>query len=123
MSAGLTDRSLVSRLEDALILLEDMESGLRARVLARLAMELYWSPERGRADGLVREAVELARRIDDRPALCFALNARRFVIWGPDALNERLQVASELLGLADTSADVELALGPSLADHRSARAG
>jgi DNA-binding CsgD family transcriptional regulator len=110
VSAGLTDRSLVSRLEDALILLEDMESGLRARVLARLAMELYWSPERGRADALVREAVELARRIDDRPALCFALNARRFVIWGPDALDERLQVAAELLGLADTSADVELAL-------------
>jgi hypothetical protein len=73
-------------------------------------MELYWSPERGRADALVREAVALARRVDDRPALCFALNARRFVIWGPDALNERLQVASELLGLAEQSADVELAL-------------
>jgi ATP/maltotriose-dependent transcriptional regulator MalT len=108
--AGLTDRSLVSRLEDALILLGEVESGLRARVLARLAMELYWSPERGRADALVREAVALARRVDDRPALCFALNARRFVIWGPDALNERLQVASELLGLAEQSADVELAL-------------
>jgi DNA-binding CsgD family transcriptional regulator/tetratricopeptide (TPR) repeat protein len=108
--AGLTDRSLVTRLEDALTFLGGTASPLRARMLARLAMELYWSPDRARGEALSQEAVELARRTGDRPALCFALNARRFVIWGPDTLKERLHIAAELVRLADEAGDVELAL-------------
>src|SRR5262249_21209989 len=81
---------------------------LRVRLLARLAMELMYAPSPERKAALSQQAVEMARRVGDRAALGFALNARRYVIWAPDSLAERLAVARGLLPLARGEREREL---------------
>ena len=82
-------------------------SALRARALARLPMELYWSasPERMRA--LSAEAVAIARRTGDAATLAEALRARHYALYGPDRVEERLRVATEMLDLAEQMGDRE----------------
>jgi hypothetical protein len=55
------DAARARALEEALELLGDGSSELRARVLARLAIELYYAPGRTRANPLSAQAVKLAR--------------------------------------------------------------
>jgi DNA-binding CsgD family transcriptional regulator len=110
VTGGLVDRALIDLLEEALTALPPAEGALRARLMARLAMELYYADAPGRKFALSREAVETARQAGDRAALGFALNARRYAIWGPDNLEERLATATELVQLADEAGDPELAL-------------
>ena len=52
-------------LEEALAALGDDDSPLRARLLARLALELYYSGDPERRLALSEEAVDLARRLGD----------------------------------------------------------
>jgi DNA-binding SARP family transcriptional activator/tetratricopeptide (TPR) repeat protein len=111
------DDALVALLEEALESVDgDHDPGLQARLLARLALELYWSEQRReRRDELSRRGLELARRADDRAALGYCLVARRFAVWGPDDLEQRLEGDSELQRLAEESGNEELALQSSWA--------
>ena len=74
-------------------------------------MELYWSRDRDRdrAEAMSRQALELASAAD-RPTLRYALNALHFVLWGPDHLDERLQLAHDLLERSEQDNDVEMTL-------------
>jgi DNA-binding SARP family transcriptional activator len=110
VTTGLVDEVLVFVLEEALGKLGDDEPALRARVLARLAMELYYSADISRAAALADEAVALARGTADHRALAEAVAARHFCLRGPDDLAARLAVGSELLALAERSGDAELSL-------------
>src|SRR5438876_221263 len=60
--SGVVDQPRIELLQEALDGLGERDPGLRARLLARLAVNLYWAPERER--GLARrgEAVARARR-------------------------------------------------------------
>ncbi len=104
------DEELVALLEEALEALGGSDSGMRARVLGRLAVALYFSDEQDRRVELGRDSVDMARRVNDTGALAYALSARRFALWGPETLDERLEVATEILQLAQSVGDRELTL-------------
>ena len=110
MRSGVVDQPRVDRLEEALAALGDREPGLRARLLARLAINLYWAPEPGRVLALGEEAVALARRLDDPRALGAVLRAHWIALWRPEAAAERLAIADEMVRLGERAADRELAL-------------
>ncbi len=107
---GEVDAELVELLEEALDLLDDRESELRALVAARLAIELYFSPQRARCDELSREAAEIARRLGDPRTLATVLLARHAAIWSPDRTQEQLALADEALPLAQASGERDLVL-------------
>jgi DNA-binding SARP family transcriptional activator len=122
VTTGLVDGLLVWAMEEALALLGEGEdvAALRARVMARLAMELYYSTDVSRAAALADEAVLLARETGDGRALGESLAALHFCLRGPDDLVDRLAVGSELLSLAQTAGDAELTLRARhgrIADH------
>ena len=114
MAGGIVDEPLVRLLEEALEAVGDGDPALRARLLARLAIELSFSEARGRRAALSGEALELARRVGDTRGLGFALVARHWSLWGPGNVEERLQAANDMLGLAESSGDERLAI----AGHR-----
>ncbi len=110
MAGGVHDEEGVRLLEEALEAVGEDDDSLRARLLARLAIELSFSDERDRRAELSGEAVELARRVGDTSGLGFALVARHWSLWGPHNVQERLQAANDLLGLAQRSGDERLAI-------------
>ena len=52
----------------------------------------------------------MARRVGDPDAMTSTLNARRWALSGPEAIDERLAVATELVRAAERAGDKELAL-------------
>ena len=114
MAGGFVDEELVALLEEALEAIGDDDQALRARLVARLAIELSFSEARERRAELSSEAVELAREVGDPRGLGFALVARHWSLWGPGNVQERLEAANDLLGLAESSGDERLAI----AGHR-----
>jgi len=107
---GDTDDAFVSLLEEALAALGDGHAELRSRLLSRLAIEIYYAPPASRREELSDEAVRLARECGAPEALADALTARHAALWSPDGLEERLEVAHELVALAETTGDRERSL-------------
>jgi class 3 adenylate cyclase len=111
---GVADRAdavLVELLEEALEALPDVDSSLRVRLLARLAVELYYdhrSPRERRAE-LSQQAVDMAERLNDTPARLVALYSRHWSLLGPDGLDEQLAAATDILDLAEKASDKEMA--------------
>ncbi len=114
MAGGIVDEELVRLLEEALEAVGDGDPALRSRLVGRLAIELSFSEAGERRAELSSEAVELARQVGDPRGLGFALVARHWSLWGPGNVQERLEAANDLLGLADSSGDERLAI----AGHR-----
>jgi hypothetical protein len=73
-------------LEEALDAVAD-DSELRARLLARLAIEVYYETPATLREGLSREALKASRRIGGR-GLLEALGARHVALWSPDHTEE-----------------------------------
>jgi DNA-binding SARP family transcriptional activator len=109
VTIGPCDVGLVALLEEALERLGPGTSATRARLLGRLAIELYYA-DRGRADALSRQAVAAARAGGDPGAVATALNARRVAIWDIDHAQERLSTATEMVAEAERAGDEELVL-------------
>jgi len=107
---GRVDEGRLALLEEALEALGDEDSPLRARLLARLALELYYSDEPDRRLALSQEAVDLARRLGDPRTLATCLDARHYALWRPETVDERLEVAAELRRVAEETGDPELEL-------------
>ena len=97
------DVDAITRLEEALERVKD--PGLRSRVQARLAMELYYATDRTRSDALSAEAVTTARAARNASALASALGARHVALWRPDRVQERLAVAGDMIVAARTAGD------------------
>jgi hypothetical protein len=114
VEGGVVDRQLVALLEEAIERLSPEDSALRARVAARLSLELTFADDATlrelRRESLSREAIEMARRLGDVVALCNALRARWLALWGPDGLAERSALADEHLALARETGDREIEL-------------
>jgi tetratricopeptide (TPR) repeat protein len=104
-----TDEHLVPLLDEALRALGDEESPLRVRVMSRLAGALRDQHDRKPRDSLSREAVEIARRLDDPGALAYALSGRWAAIFWPENPEERRAIVTELVRLAEQTGDRELA--------------
>jgi hypothetical protein len=107
---GRVEEDVAALLQEALATLGGEDSPLRARLLARLALELYYAGDPDRRLALSAEAVELARRLGDPMALATCLDARHYALWRPETVQERLEVAAELRGLAEAAGDPELEL-------------
>ena len=108
MSGGVVDAGVVALLEEALTALGEGDAALRARLLARLAMELSFSEQRERRAQLSEEALRLARGVGDTRGLGYALVARHWSLWGPANVDERLVAANDLLRLAESTHDERL---------------
>ena len=120
----LKDR-IVPLLEEALAALDPADSVLRARLLSRLSIALYWEQPEMRKRALSEDAVAMARRLAATrkgayvPTLCYALSSRIAALSGPDDVETRLAASSEMTALAEQCGNRELALvgrGWSIAD-------
>jgi hypothetical protein len=110
LSPGIVDDQLVTVLEEALAAIDPADSALRARLLVRLAVAIYWCNEPDRREALVGEAVSIARRLGDPATLAFVLDQGRIATSGPDTLERELAWAHELFALAEDVGDHELAV-------------
>lgn len=108
--SGLVDQAMVARLEEALGHM-DGDSALRAKLLSRLGVALYWSDRVAERERLTREGLEMARRCKDTAAEAYALAARRFAIWSPDNLQEQLGLAHELVEIGERTQHLEGTMG------------
>jgi eukaryotic-like serine/threonine-protein kinase len=106
---GIIDEELIARLEEALGLLGEHDSSVRARLLARLAIAVYFVSHTRREE-LARGAVAMARRVGDPATLAFVLNDAHFVLHGPGSYVDRVGLASELIEVAEKAGDHELAI-------------
>jgi eukaryotic-like serine/threonine-protein kinase len=105
---GSVDELQVSLLEEALGVMEDDDSSMRVRLLAQLSLALYYSEEQRALLG--QAAVEMARRVGDSAALLAALYSRSITLEGFEAAEERLEVATEIVRVADSLGNKEMAL-------------
>ena len=94
------DAETIARIEEALEALGPGDAVLRSRLQARLAVELYYAPDRGRSEALSAGAVAAARASGDPSALASALNARHVALWRPDRIDERRATAAEMIAAA-----------------------
>jgi tetratricopeptide (TPR) repeat protein len=110
--ASVDDDTSIRYLEQALALLPDSASVLRASALACLSMVLQYHgpdtmPRRGE---LARRAVELARHAGDPATLATALRAQLMAEWDPLDLTTSLKITEEILQLAREAGAGGLAL-------------
>jgi hypothetical protein len=80
----------------------------RAQLLARLALELYYTPDVERRHALSDQAVETAAATGDARSRLIAIYSRNWATLGPDQSERRRRGADELLELADRSGDLEM---------------
>jgi tetratricopeptide (TPR) repeat protein len=104
------DEDTVALLEEALGTLGEHDTALRARLLTRLALQLYFSEARPRIESLSAEAVAVAERVGDPVTLGVVLGDRHLVLWGPDAAAERRQIARRIIELGRKHRCTNLAL-------------
>jgi class 3 adenylate cyclase len=103
------DETLLELLTEALDAVGEEDSALRARLLSRLAVELYLTDQVARRAELSQLAVEVAQRLGDRAVQLVTLYSRHEAMLGPDGLDERLEVLGDLLRLANEIGDREMA--------------
>jgi len=102
------DTQLVPLLQDALLLIGTTDDGLRVRLLTRLACAWRSEPERlEQRRALSRQAVELARTVDDASTLGYALVGAYWAGWLPGNAAHRLELAEEMLAVAEAANDAE----------------
>jgi DNA-binding SARP family transcriptional activator len=104
------DRRLAPLLEEALEALPRADSGLRVRLMSRLA----GGPLRDTAPtetrvAIAQTALEMAQRLGDPAILAYALSGRHCASWGADALADRIAIAGELIEVAERAGDPERA--------------
>lgn len=94
---GRVDQTLVGLLEEALAKIDASNLVARARLLGRLAQELYWSKDHSRRLDISKQAVILAHQSDDALALVRALYASYLTQWSPETAEQRRIVLNELI--------------------------
>jgi DNA-binding CsgD family transcriptional regulator len=112
-TSGIVDPVQVGLLEDALAMLDEGDSPLRARAMSGLARALVSIPQVERRLVLSEEAVQIARRLGDPATLAAVLFDRHLAIWGSEraeVAGERLAIATEVVDLAEQIGDRALAL-------------
>jgi DNA-binding CsgD family transcriptional regulator/tetratricopeptide (TPR) repeat protein len=94
-------------LTEASTLLSERDSALRVRVLSGLARACAFAGEHARSAALRRDAIAMARRLDDRPALATVL-MRAYWARGTTDLDEILEMLTESRDIAVEIGDIEL---------------
>src|SRR5205823_12945955 len=83
---------------------------LRARLLVRLAVQIYARRETERRQALVDEAIAIARRLGEDETLAYVLSNAQLATWGPDTREQALAWSDEVLELAERVGDAALVL-------------
>ncbi len=104
-TVGGFDPELLAVLEAALEAVGKRDSGVRAQLLANLAVELTWDPDRDRRLALNDEALAMADRLGDKAILASVLAARCISMWDPISVPERLANTARLLTLSEGLSD------------------
>jgi hypothetical protein len=107
---GRVDDGLVGLLQEAREALGEQDGPLHARVLGRLATELYFSDRTGERAELAEQAVAMARRIGDRSTLASTLIARFITLWEPENAVARLRIATDVVAIGEDVRDRKLIL-------------
>jgi DNA-binding winged helix-turn-helix (wHTH) protein/tetratricopeptide (TPR) repeat protein len=110
IETGVYDPLIVSLLEDALAALPPADSALRAKLLGRLAMALYWSDSLQRRKQLIEEAVEIANRLGDPATTAYVTHASVVALWGPDSFDDRAIQSTLVIEKAEEAGDQEMSL-------------
>jgi len=97
---GLRDQPTVDLLEEALAGLPPGDGALRARCMGQLAAERQPEPDPEEAFALARDAVAMARRVDDPGALRATLGTAAMAMLISGHPRERRQLNAEILALA-----------------------
>jgi DNA-binding CsgD family transcriptional regulator len=100
----------IALLEEGLRALGPEDSALRARLLARLAQELYMRGEERRSADLSHAAIATARGLGVAATLASVLHTVHKALWAAEQLPLRLQLTEEMLALADASGEPHLAV-------------
>jgi class 3 adenylate cyclase len=103
------DGELLSLLEEALAALDEEDSGLRVRLMSRLATELYFTPFRKRRLVLSEQAVRMAARLGQPYEELVALYSHTLALLGPDGVDERHRSAAHVVRLATALGDEDMA--------------
>jgi eukaryotic-like serine/threonine-protein kinase len=107
---GVVDRVRVRLLEDALSAAPPGDDPLRSRLLGHLAQALYWAADQERMLPLSEEALGMARRLGEPRAIAQALDSRHVALWDSDHLDEREDLAREMLALGGELDDRDVRL-------------
>lgn len=110
MLFGVAQDRRVALLEEALAVVGERPEPLRAIILARLALELYWSPERQRSLDLAAESLELATKLDDDGAIAHALYAQLYTMRSPETAEQRRELTGQLVHHAIRAGETQLEL-------------
>ena len=108
VEAGAPDSLVVALLREALDRVPDTAGPLQARLLARLAMALFWAGADQERHALNDRAWTLAERLEDPELQAYVLLARWFVEWEPTDCQGRWRIACELESRRQDLKDPEL---------------
>src|SRR4030095_16202591 len=108
VASGRIDQVEVDLLKEALGAFSEEDSSLRARLLARLSLALYYAP--AEREEINNQAVDMARRVNDPSAIVAALYSRHVILNGTPSVKERLAVATEILDIAKRGGNQEMEL-------------
>ncbi len=107
---GTVDGALVALIEEAIAYdAHSYPTSTRARLLARLALELYFSDATARRHELMSEAWALAGNAD-ADTLAYVTHARLVGLWDLTPPAERMEWSNELIALAERTGDQDLGL-------------
>ena len=99
-TVGAVDDERVAMLQAALDAQDPVDSPVRARLMANLAVEVVYGRDPNRGRDLSADALAMSRRLDDRATLADVLRSRIVAIWAPTTVAERLALTRELLDVA-----------------------
>jgi predicted ATPase len=109
VDVGIVNQKLIDMFEDALGALSTDDGALRARLMGALAQELYFvSGSRARRDQLSSDAVAMARRVGHQATLAHVLANRNLAVFGPDNVEEGLEIGTEVVALGTALANREM---------------
>ncbi len=107
---GVVNDTLIGLLGEAREALGPDDDPLLARVLGRMAAELYYSHRSEERTRLAEDAVAMARRLGDRATIASALSARFLTLWEPESTERRLEIATDVVALGEEARNRALVL-------------
>jgi class 3 adenylate cyclase len=97
----------VALLEEVREKLGDVDSLERVQVTTQLGNQLILGETADRGEEVLREAVEIARRVGDRAALIDASFNYMFALWRPEQDAEAMELMAEMLELAESGGNAD----------------
>lgn len=110
LESGVVDSFLIDLLGAALVRAQPHDHRTRARLLARQSQALHWSDDRSIARDRAIESRAIAEAAGDPESLASAIQAEWSSLHGPDHVDERYRLASDLFSRRCLGATAETTL-------------